>query len=167
MDIPAITKTHGFAGITAGCFKCTQKFGKEKNASVEPRSNTEHRDNGMQWLQCHTLAQRSQLTKTTGVRYTELIRLPYYDPVPFAVVDVLHNIYLGTAKRIIHGWIGKGIIDKAALKQIQNVIGDIATPPGIGRIPSKIDTGSGFSGSLSLSLYSVLFNRRLSYYDKY
>jgi len=31
----------------------------------------------------------------TGVRWSELLRLPYFDPTRFVVVDVMHNLFLG------------------------------------------------------------------------
>ncbi|KDQ32205.1 hypothetical protein PLEOSDRAFT_1015251, partial [Pleurotus ostreatus PC15] len=34
----------------------------------------------------------------TGVRYSELLRLPYFDPSCFIVVDSMHNLFLGLLK---------------------------------------------------------------------
>jgi len=31
----------------------------------------------------------------TGVRWSELLRLPYFDPTRFVVIDVMHNLFLG------------------------------------------------------------------------
>ena len=35
-----------------------------------------------------------------GIRYSVLLALPYFNAVRFTVVDVMHNLFLGTAKRI-------------------------------------------------------------------
>lgn len=29
---------------------------------------------------------------------------PYYDPIRFAVIDPMHNLYLGTAKHVLSIW---------------------------------------------------------------
>ena len=39
--------------------------------------------------------------KEHGVRWTELFRLPYMDPIRFAVVDPMYCLFLGVAKWII------------------------------------------------------------------
>ncbi|KAG6825227.1 hypothetical protein H0H87_009979, partial [Tephrocybe sp. NHM501043] len=36
--------------------------------------------------------------KMTGIWYTELLRLPYYKPSTFVVVDVMHNLFFGLIK---------------------------------------------------------------------
>ena len=30
-----------------------------------------------------------------GIRWSELLRLPYWDPTRYALVDAMHNLYLG------------------------------------------------------------------------
>ena len=39
-----------------------------------------------------------------GVRYSELLRLHYFDIVRCHVIDSMHNLYLGTAKNVITLW---------------------------------------------------------------
>ena len=40
---------------------------------------------------------RADLHRREGVRYTELVRLRYFDAVRMAVVDPMHNILLGAS----------------------------------------------------------------------
>ena len=40
--------------------------------------------------------------KNYGVRYSVLLELPYWDPIKFAVVDPMHNLFLGTGKHMMH-----------------------------------------------------------------
>ncbi|RXW23262.1 hypothetical protein EST38_g2593 [Candolleomyces aberdarensis] len=42
---------------------------------------------------------RLALFKAHGIRYTPLLRLPYFDPVKHIVVDTMHNFYLGLLQR--------------------------------------------------------------------
>lgn len=38
-----------------------------------------------------------------GHRNTVLLRLPYFNPSRMLVIDVMHNIVLGTGKHVIYG----------------------------------------------------------------
>lgn len=76
------------------------------------------------------------------MRFTELLRLQYFDTVKFTVIDPMHNILLGTAKLMTSLWKEKGIITTKDFETIQLHV-DKFTTPDIGRIPYKI--ASGFS----------------------
>ena len=72
------------------------------------------------------------------VCYTAFLRLPYFDPIRFHVVDPMHNLLLGTAKDMMDVWVDQGIISKQILQSIQGKIEHIRTPVDVGKIPSKI-----------------------------
>lgn len=40
-------------------------------------------------------SKQKALFKRTGIRYFELSRLPYYDPIRMGIIDPMHNILLG------------------------------------------------------------------------
>ncbi|PKB93788.1 hypothetical protein RhiirA5_256347, partial [Rhizophagus irregularis] len=46
-------------------------------------------------------ASRKCFTKDTGIRWSELLRLSYFDPIRFIVVDPMHCLFLGIAKWIV------------------------------------------------------------------
>ena len=46
-----------------------------------------------------------------GVRYTELLRLPYFKQIRGHAVDPMHNLLLGTAKHTFSLWIKTGILN--------------------------------------------------------
>ena len=79
-----------------------------------------------------------------GYRETILLKLPYFDPSKMLVIDPMHNLLLGTAKRMISIWLDLEIIGRSVFNQIQAQVDSVIVPPGIGRIPLKIL--SGFSG---------------------
>jgi len=39
-----------------------------------------------------------QAESKAGCRYSELLLLPYFDASRMLIIDVMHNMYLGTAK---------------------------------------------------------------------
>ena len=76
-----------------------------------------------------------------GSRFTELFHLPYYNTIQYAIIDPLHNLYLGTAKRIHHHWIEIGLINNLNLKLIQERVDNFNTSSSFGHIPRKILSG--------------------------
>ena len=57
-----------------------------------------HREYAQRWLQCNNRKSRDTYFKEHGVRWSELLRLPYMDPIRFAVVDPIHCLFLGVSK---------------------------------------------------------------------
>src|SRR5437764_4609841 len=81
----------------------------------------------------------------TGVRWFELLRLPYFDPIRFLTVDPMHCLFLGIAKWIVKKiWVDEGVLTPDNLKNIQRKMNQIQVPADLGRIPRKIDRGEGF-----------------------
>lgn len=68
-------------------------------ATFEPRDLKQHRANANAWLEARTTFEREQLFERTGVRYSELLRLDYWNPFLYTVVDTMHNLYLGILQR--------------------------------------------------------------------
>ncbi|EIW54249.1 uncharacterized protein TRAVEDRAFT_132588, partial [Trametes versicolor FP-101664 SS1] len=57
-----------------------------------------HRRHAEEWKAAASLEDRDRLFDLHGIRWSELLRLPYWDPVGFTVVDSMHNLYLGLLK---------------------------------------------------------------------
>ena len=83
---------------------------------------------------------RKEIEKTWGVRYSELHRLPYYDPIRMHVIDPMHNLFLGTAKHMVKVWRETGILDEVKLTAIEEKMKSVKLPTDLGRIPSSIST---------------------------
>lgn len=80
-----------------------------------------------------------------GCRYSVLLKLPYFDPIRMSIIDPMHNLYLGTAKRIINYiWLETGLLTKKDLSVVQDRVNSVCVPPTVGRIPLKI--ASSFAG---------------------
>ena len=74
-----------------------------------------------------------------GSRFTEFFHLPYYNTIRYTIIDPLHNLYLGTAKRLHHHWIEIGLLNNSNLKQ--ECVDNFNTPRSFGHIPRKIQSG--------------------------
>ena len=57
-----------------------------------------HREDVNKVTQEVTKVKISEAGSKYGVRYSVLLSLPYFDPVEFTVIDIMHNMYLGTGK---------------------------------------------------------------------
>ena len=158
-DIPASRKICGFLGHNArlGCNKCYKEFLGENssfedrpnyggfNREVwEPRTNSKHRESCEEIKAATNKTQLQKLESSHGVRYSSLLKLTYFDPVKFVIIDPMHNLMLGTSKHMLSVWISEGILNESKLKIIEEIVEQIKCPHGTGRLPTKI--GSGFSG---------------------
>lgn len=156
-DIPAARKVCGFVGHSAlrGCSKCLLSF--PRNAFGEkgdytnvnrsdwiPRKSDEHKVNAQAHKSCNTLTNQKAIERDTGVRYSVLNELPYFDPPRMCVIDPMHNMLLGTSKHMLEAWKTLGILPEKSWENIQTRVNSFVTPSDVGRIPSKI--ASGFSG---------------------
>ena len=94
-----------------------------------------------------SVSERKQHVFDTHVRWSEILRLPYFNPIRHLIVDPMHNLFLGIAHWIVKRlWIEGGKISKSDLKLIENRAKQIKLPADMGRIPYKISIGEGFSG---------------------
>lgn len=72
--------------------------------------------NGQDTFDAATKTQRSELEVDKGSRFTQLMNLPYYNCVRFAIIDPMHNLFLGTPKRLLHEqWMESGLLPKKSL----------------------------------------------------
>ncbi|PPQ75273.1 hypothetical protein CVT24_007401 [Panaeolus cyanescens] len=103
-DLPAARQMSGCAGHASNyfCSYCLLK-GAEMNTfdyvRWPKRSEDDHRKCAAQWRDAQTEEHREKLYQTNGVRWSELLRLPYWDPTRFVVIDVMHALLLGLLKR--------------------------------------------------------------------
>ena len=158
-DLPATRKMCGFAGHSAimGCSKCKINFksgifGEKLDYSGYDRDSWEFRDHASHMTEiteisrAKTWTEQLQLEKKYGSRYSELLRLPYFDIVRYHCVDVMHNLLLGTAKRLLSLWVTNKSLTQRDLDAMQYKLDKMLTPAFVGRIPYKISSqGSSFT----------------------
>jgi hypothetical protein len=158
-DIPAARKLCGHISALEGCHRCYKRAngeeGQRRNFGgfddidqwFKPKDALEHRKNAMIWKHQQTKEDRKQHVSRTHVRWSEMLRLPYFDPIRFLVVDPMHNLFLGIAHWIVKRlWIDSGRITKTDLELMEKRANGIKIPADLGRIPHKIAIGEGFSG---------------------
>ncbi|CAG8655027.1 6474_t:CDS:2, partial [Paraglomus brasilianum] len=155
-DLPAGRKLCGHISYNTACHWCyktadsSRSFGgfTDMGEWFRLRNATKHREDAMAWHACQTKNARKDHVSKTHARWSELLRLPYFDPITFLPIDGLHNLWLGDGswlmKRI---WIEEGKITKRKLQIISSRLKTLTTPPDIGRMPTnKVDVTDGFVG---------------------
>ena len=156
-DVPAARKICGHVSALAACHRCEKRGNYENQqhnfAGMEDmdewfiaRDSSQHRQDAIGWRRCNSDAARTRFVKQIGVRWSELLRLPYFDPIRFLTVNPMHCLFLGIAKWIVKRiWVDEGVLTPDNLKNIQRKMNQIQVPADLGRIPRKIDCGEGFS----------------------
>ena len=151
-DLPAVRKVCGFLSCNAafGCSKCMKRFPGSvgnMNFSGFDRSNWPHRTNQAhrksvnELKKCLTKSSQAAKESKIGSRYSVLLDLPYFDPVRMHVIDVMHNMFLGTMKHMVKIWIRDGVLLSSHFEKIQECVDSINVPADVGRIPRKIQSG--------------------------
>ena len=67
----------------------------------------------------------------------------YFDSIQQHVIDPMHNLFLGTAKRMFKYWIEKDILTKENLKLIDNKLREFNISRDFGRLPNNISSNWG------------------------
>ena len=156
-DIPAARKTCGFLShmATKGCSKCqisfpTEAFGEKPDysnfdrSSWEPRTGSMHKSTALEHQKCTTRTKQLGIERDTGVRYSVLVELPYFDAPKMCIIDPMHNLLLGTAKHMVELWKNLGLLTDKDFVTIQERVDSFTALSDVGRIPTKIS--SAFSG---------------------
>ncbi|EKM77839.1 hypothetical protein AGABI1DRAFT_15108, partial [Agaricus bisporus var. burnettii JB137-S8] len=109
-DLLAAKKMAAFASATSKnfCSHCHTTLDEIHNLDYrnwKPRTWDEHLANANCWKNASTSEERDRIFTHYGVRWSELLRLPYWDPTSFVVIDSMHCFYLSLFNRhAVHVW---------------------------------------------------------------
>ena len=154
-DLPAIRKLCGFKGHSAhrGCSKCFKYFPGTFNEKTDysgfdrdswpPRHNSSHRVHAEMVRKASTQSKHEALATKYGVYYSCLLQLEYFDAVRFTVIDLMHNLFLGTAKHVFKQWVKNNLLTKKGLKALEEHIHLFDVGTGVGRLPHRIASNYG------------------------
>ncbi|OAD67614.1 hypothetical protein PHYBLDRAFT_173946 [Phycomyces blakesleeanus NRRL 1555(-)] len=65
----------------------------------------------------------------------------YFDIVRCTIIDPMHNLFLGTAKRMLERWVVDGLIDDKKLVAMQKAVEKVVLPPNYTSLGTKIAKG--------------------------
>jgi hypothetical protein len=99
-DLQASKKISGFGSITANYF-CTYCLCHKKNIEDLNYTSWVHRvaatvrEQAQRWHDAITITEKNGLFLTTGVRWTPMYDIPYWNPVQYVILGFMHNILEG------------------------------------------------------------------------
>lgn len=130
-DLPAGRKVCGFLGTMAkrGCSRCLKGFpgcvGSMDYSGFDRghwalRTNSGHREASLNLLSKRTKSDVQTSESASGCRYSILLKLPYFHAPRMLIIEPMHNLFLGSAKRVVkHIWISLGIVPIDKFKTVQ------------------------------------------------
>lgn len=111
-DTLAARQLAGFGPYNKAHVLCTvckiSDYGVESTdySRFVPRNEGEHRAAAIAWRDASSDAERGAIFDRTGIRWSELLRLEYWNPCAFIVIDTMHNLYLGLLQHHVRGFWG-------------------------------------------------------------
>ena len=161
LDLPAAAKVFGFSAHNSffACRKCDYLFpaitdGLPKrdysggwDNNWPKRTKASNMEFAIIWKNATTEAERQRLVQSNGTRWSVFHELPYFDMIRFPVYNPMHNVWMGTCKRIVHHIFVPLFLNKKKLTEMAQIVSKIIMPFGIdiSSIARKITTGEGFS----------------------
>jgi hypothetical protein len=102
------------------------------------RTDEEHRKAAQEWREARSPAAQKAVATRTGSKYSELLRLPYFNAPAMTVVDVMHAVYLGCVKHLLDLWKETGVLSSQVLEKMQRQMDNIHPPSDTGRVWRKL-----------------------------
>ncbi|KZS99729.1 uncharacterized protein LAESUDRAFT_605756, partial [Laetiporus sulphureus 93-53] len=98
-DILAARQAAGFAGHGHRyfCSFCLLNLSNIEDLNWQEwpmRSCDEHRSHAQRWRDARSIEERQQIYDEAGVRWSELLRLPYWNPIKYTALDPMHALFL-------------------------------------------------------------------------
>lgn len=91
---------------------------------------------GQQYKQAQTKSEAKKIAQKNGVRYSQLLRLPYFDIVRMTTIDPMHTILLGMVKRETE--LNLSLMTCDDKRELIRRIKLIKLPYDIGRLPTNM-----------------------------
>ena len=111
--------------------KVRNKMDYSGTTLFSPRLHSEHKANVILAENETTKSKWEEKEHETGSRYSELMKLPYFDCVRCTIIDPMHNLFTGTAKHMLKNiWLNDADcrINGNDMKKIQEQIDQFRTP---------------------------------------
>lgn len=169
-DIPAARKCCGFKSHAArlGCHKCMKifpgDFGEKRDYSGfdrqnwKPRTKQSHNLYARRVKNAANKTQAEKLAREYGTFYSVLIELEYFDAIQFCVIDPMHNLFLGTAKKMFKLWVESGKLSPSNLETIEERLESLNSLTDIGRIPTHISGNYGVFSAAEWKNWTTTFS---------
>ncbi|PPQ81707.1 hypothetical protein CVT24_003288, partial [Panaeolus cyanescens] len=90
--------SHSSNNFCSFCHLKSKDLGNFDFQNWPKRTMQQHIHLAEEWRSANTEADRKRMESKNGIRWSELLRLPYWDPTRFVVIDVMHSFFLNILK---------------------------------------------------------------------
>ena len=150
-DLPAVRKVTQFLGHKAdlGCPRCNFRAEREPGtagasgkmcyftpSSCKARTHKDVIVQATEFRRAKTRTDAAHIAQKNGVRYSDLLRLPYFDIVRMTTIDPMHTFLLGMVKR--EAELNLELLTQADKCELKRRLKNIRLPYNIGRLPINI-----------------------------
>lgn len=174
-DLPALRKITQFLGHKAdlGCHMCKIRAVRENGtrgasgrmsyytqSPCEARKNEEVRQQASDFNKAKSKLEAKTIAQHNGVRFSELVRLPYFDIVKMSFLDPMHTILLGMVRRETE--LNLAMLSTLQKKEFVRRVKSMKIPYDIGRLPANIFDGNFGLGHVTAQQwknYIIIFAR--------
>ncbi|KAI9490214.1 hypothetical protein BDB00DRAFT_732142, partial [Zychaea mexicana] len=160
-DFPVARKVGEFTShcSTGACNKYTREFlvlpgttkldysAHEIDRANGLRTREGNAQDAQRWRDATTHQGRYEVERgmsTRCTRWSHIHRLRYFSPARSTVIDPMHNLFLGTADRMVRIWRSHGLLTDADGVRVQVMADALVLPPGVSSLQRKIDRKFGF-----------------------
>jgi hypothetical protein len=129
-----------------------------------PVARRSHDEVVQQYRTASTRSNAAAIAQRNGVRYSELIRLPYFDIVRMCATDPMHTFLLGMVKRETE--LNLDLMSSLQREEFIRRVKSVQMPYDVGRLPTNIfDQGTRLSGvsAAQMKLYITCYARPCLY----
>ena len=103
-----------------------------------PRNISTVRQQANEFLKVKNKTEANKIQKKNGVRWSELLRLPYFDIVTMTVVDPMHSLFLGMIRHETQLIFQNALFCEEAQSGFASRVKSLRVPYDIGRLPSSL-----------------------------
>jgi len=115
---------------------------KDARKLAPRRTNVKHRIDAKRWKSANGPTARAAVQKDTGVKWSQLLDLDYFDPVRMTVIDPMHSFWLGVCRTTLKWlrdkfWPNTTAHGKRVLDDMQSLLDAMIVPAGTVRVIRK------------------------------
>ena len=168
-DLPALRKVTQFLGHKAdlGCSRCKFSAEREKGARgargrmsyytssrCTDRTHDEVVLQAQEYREAETKLRAAEIAQKNGVRYSELMRLEYFDIVRMSATDPMHTFLLGLVKRETE--LNLRLLSDSGREEFIRRVKSIRVPYDAGRLPTNVfDSGETVSSGITAAQWKI------------
>lgn len=158
-DIPAARKVCQFLSHKAnkGCSRCefealrenprdvTSRMSYFTTSVLVPRLNDTVRAQADEFKDARNKTEAREIQKKNGIRWSELLRLTYFDIVSMTMVDPMHTVFLGMIRHETELIFQDPLFCKESQRVFSSRMKNLRVPYDVGRLPNSLGEKLEFS----------------------